>query len=155
MSRNGVIGKNGKIPWKLPRDLMFFKQQTLHHAIVMGRKTWNSLGNRPLPSRKNFVLTRDRHYKVEGAYVIHSIAQSIEWAQGRSLYVIGGAEIYQQFLPEADLLTVTRVDAHIEGDTYFPPVNWSKWQLVDRSKGITDEHNRYSYFFEHYERLND
>lgn len=115
-----VIGKGGDLPWRLPEDLAFFKRTTLDHPIVMGRKTYDSIG-RPLPKRRNIVLTRDRDWSAEGVEVIHSPEelQTLEGIGGR-VFVIGGSEIYAAFLPHLDDLLISHVKEEYEGDTCFP-----------------------------------
>lgn len=122
MTPDRVIGRNGKLPWHLPADLAFFKRTTLGHAIVMGRKTWDSIG-RPLPKRRNLVLTRDRTCHAEGAEVFHSPEDlpGLLGEHSRKVFIIGGAEIYAAFLPRLDELIVTHLLANHPGDTYFPP----------------------------------
>lgn len=118
---NRLIGKGGDLPWHLPGDLAFFKKTTSGHAIVMGRKTFESIG-RPLPKRENIVLTRDPHWTAEGVQVIHSpedLAQ-LQLSLEGPVFIIGGAEIYHLFLPHLDELLVTKVKETFEGDTYFP-----------------------------------
>ena len=118
---NRLIGAGGDLPWHLPADLAFFKKTTSGHPIVMGRKTFESIG-RALPKRQNIVLTRDSSWSAEGVTVIHSPSElaQLEMEQPDPVYIIGGAEIYLQFLPLLDELLLTRVHTEYEGDTYFP-----------------------------------
>jgi dihydrofolate reductase len=120
MTAQRLIGKDGTLPWHLPDDLAFFKQTTSGHAIVMGRKTFDSIG-RPLPKRQNIVLTRDRSWSHPGVTVIHDTRElSNALTMPGEVYIIGGAEIYQAFLPQTDALLITHVKENFSGDTYFP-----------------------------------
>ena len=154
MGKNQVIGLGGTMPWHLPRDMAFFREKTMGKTILMGRKTWDSFGGKPLPKRKNIVLTRDRNFtlKPEEGIVIHDIEQAKPYAADQELMVIGGSQIYEQMLPEADRLYVTFIDESFEGDTFFPEINWEEWTPVQEEQGITDEANPYSYRFVIYER---
>lgn len=144
----GAIGKNGQLPWHLPNDLKFFKETTLGKTIVMGRKTFESMGSRPLPKRQNFVLTRQSDYVAPGATVITDIAQLPEG----DIFVIGGSQIYKQFLPIADVLIRTKIHSTFDGTTYFPAVNWDEWELVEETPGLVDEKNQYEHHFQRFER---
>lgn len=117
MARNRVIGAEGKIPWHLPEDLKFFKRTTLGHVILMGRKTYESLG-RPLPGRENWVVSRTGDFA--GVKVFRDLSEITPPADGRELFVIGGAQIYAALLPQCDELYLTRVDQTVGGDAYFP-----------------------------------
>lgn len=153
MGRNGVIGKDGTMPWRLPRDFAFFKERTMGRVMLMGRKTWDSLGGKPLPGRSSVVLTRDKSFHSEGAKVVHSLDEALAAADGQQeLMVIGGAEIYRMTLPVADKLIVTLIDESFEGDTFFPEIDWSLWVEVSSEQGIRDEKNPYDYRFVVYER---
>lgn len=140
------------MPWHLPAELGYFKRVTSGHPIVMGRKTFESIG-RPLPNRTNVVVTRNPAYAPEGCLVVHSIEEVIERLGGQPFFVIGGAQIYRAFLPFADRLFVTKIEHAFDGDEYFPPVDWSKWQLVSEEQGLTDERNPYTYRYQVFERL--
>lgn len=153
MGANGVIGKDNDMPWHLPRDFAFFKAETLGKKMLMGRKTWDSLGGKPLKDRTSVVMTRDTGFNLEGATVVHTLEEAL--AESRTtdeLMVIGGAEIYRMLLPYADKLIVTRIYEDFEGDTVFPNVEWSEWKEVSRKAGIRDENNPYDYDFIVYER---
>ncbi|MGX1901183.1 dihydrofolate reductase [Thermolongibacillus altinsuensis] len=153
MDRQRLIGKNNALPWHLPADLAYFKQVTMGHAIVMGRKTFESIG-RALPGRKNIVLTRKKDFQCEQCTVIHSIddIKKIEEEEKEEIFIIGGAQLFQETLPFADRLYITYIDAVFEGDTFFPPFNEDEWRLISRKKGIQDEKNPYRYEFHVYER---
>ena len=147
MGSNGVIGRDNKLPWRLPRDMAFFKEKTMGKTVLMGRKTWESFGGKPLPGRDNVVLTRDPDYEAPGAQIIHTIEEAVELGKNKEIMVIGGAEIYYKLLPVADCLIVTRIDETFEGDTYFPEVDFGDWILQEEIEGITDAKNPYSYRF--------
>nr|AIA16801.1 Dihydrofolate reductase [uncultured bacterium] len=123
MASNRVIGRENRLPWRLPEDLKRFKELTMGHPVVMGRKTYESIG-RLLPGRENIILSRDPGFVVEGATMVRSYDElvSAERARGRELFVIGGAQIYSRALQDADRIYLTEIDAEIEGDAYFPEV---------------------------------
>ena len=132
VARNGVIGKDNALPWRLSEDLKRFKALTMGHPIVMGRKTWESLG-RPLPGRSNIVITRTKDYRAEGATVVHTIDEALATAQDAAeVFVIGGAEIYTMTLPHADCLQLTELAADFEGDVRFPSFDRSQWRTTLR-----------------------
>ena len=133
-SRNGVIGREGQLPWHLPADLAHFKQTTLGQAVVMGRKTWDSLPERfrPLPGRTNIVITRQTGWQAPGAVVAHSLAQAMALCpEPGPLWVIGGAEIYTQALPLASTVVVTEIDIDVEGDAHAPNLG-AEWKEMSR-----------------------
>ncbi len=146
----GAIGKDGKLPWHLPNDLKFFRTTTTGKTIVMGRKTFESMGNRPLPNRNNYILSRQKKYQAPGATVISELS---ELPDG-DIYVIGGSEIYKQFLPDADVLIRTKINGVFDGDTFFPEVDWSEWELSEETPGIQDEKNVYEHVFQTFRRKN-
>ena len=132
VARNGVIGKDNALPWRLSDDLKRFKALTMGHPIVMGRKTWESLG-RPLPGRNNIVITRDKNYRAEGATVVHALDEALATVQDAAeVFVIGGAEIYSMTLPHANCLQLTELDADFEGDVRFPAFDRSQWRTTLR-----------------------
>jgi len=146
-ARNGVIGRDNGLPWRLPADLAHFKRVTLGHPILMGRRTWDSIG-RPLPGRQNIVLTRDPSFHAAGAAVAHSLAEARAAAGGAErLMVIGGAELYRACLAEADVLHLTEVDAELDGDARFPPWRREDWEEVWREAHSADERHAYGYSF--------
>ena len=134
VAADNVIGKDGKLPWRLPDDLARFKKLTMGHAVVMGRKTFASMG-RPLTGRRNIVLTRDASLSLPGCEMARTPADAMEAAGADELFVIGGALIYALFLPVADRMYLTRVEGTFPGDTFFPEVRWSQWRVVGREKG--------------------
>lgn len=133
VGRNGVIGVDGGLPWRIPEDMAHFKELTMGHAVVMGRATFDSIG-RPLPGRANIVLTRRGDWAHEGVGVAQSLEQALEVAaaRGQDVFIAGGSEVYRQALPKADRIEMTEVELSPEGDTWFPPVEWSRWQEVSR-----------------------
>ena len=134
VARNGVIGIDNRLPWRLPADLKHFKALTLGHAVIMGRKTWESLpaNFRPLPGRRNIVVTRDARYSASGATVVLSLPAAIDAAESGEAFVIGGAELYAAALPLADRLQLTEIDTTFEGDTYFPTLDPGQWREITR-----------------------
>ncbi|WP_404428286.1 dihydrofolate reductase [Sutcliffiella horikoshii] len=149
--RNNLIGKDNDLPWRIPADLAYFKKVTLGSTIVMGRKTYESIG-KPLPNRRNIILSR-KEFHADGCETLHSI-EEVERVKedGKELFIIGGAHIFKETLPIADLLYLTYIDEEFEGDTYFPEVNEQDWELVSSEKGIKDEKNPYDYYFKKYKR---
>lgn len=134
MSQNGTIGKNNKMPWHISEDLKRFKAITTGHAVVMGRKTFESLG-KPLPNRRNIVLTHDPHFSADGVETIHAIEELHNLCpQNDEIFIIGGAEVYKQFLPKADKLYLTLIKKDVEGDAFFPEFDLNfGWLVVEKS----------------------
>ncbi|MFY9177159.1 MAG: dihydrofolate reductase [Caldicoprobacterales bacterium] len=152
MDRNRLIGNNNRMPWRLPKDLAYFRQLTLGHTVVMGRKTFESIG-KPLDGRKNIILTRNKEYFKEGCIIAHSIDEVFRDIRNESeCFIIGGAEIYSAFLPYAEKLYITYIDHEFEGDTYFPQINNKEWEMVSRISGKRDYKNPYDYYFKVYKR---
>jgi len=137
---NGVIGAKGAIPWHQPADLAYFKAKTLNKAILMGRKTWESLG-RPLPKRRNIVLTRDPDYVAKGAEVFGDLDAALESLKDQAGVIIGGAEIYRLALPKVETLWWTRVLANVDGDAILPQIDMTKFELIEKQKQAADEKN--------------
>jgi dihydrofolate reductase len=128
VSRNGVIGKAGGLPWHISSDLKLFKAITLGKPIIMGRKTWESLPRKPLPGRINIVITRQKNFVTEGAVVVSNAAAALQAAgSAPEIAIIGGGEIYQMFLPLAGRIYLTEVDLDVDGDTYFPSLKPDEW----------------------------
>ncbi|KMY50492.1 dihydrofolate reductase [Peribacillus loiseleuriae] len=154
MDDNRLIGKDNTLPWYLPADLQYFKKVTMGHPILMGRKTYESIG-KPLPGRENIILTRNTDYQQEGITVISDMKEAVAYADAldAEVFVIGGAEIFQQLLSDCKRLYITQIHHSFEGDTYFPELNMSKWQTVSRMTGIEDEKNRYPHEFIVLERI--
>lgn len=152
-SENNVIGKDNALPWRLPADLKYFKAITLGKPVLMGRKTWDSIG-KPLPGRLNIVVTRQREMSLPGAVVAADLNEAIQAAgQAEELMVIGGAEIFRKLLPRADRIYLTRVHAVIDGDVFFPELDAHDWQERSREDYAADERHAFGYSFLVLERL--
>jgi dihydrofolate reductase len=148
VAQNGVIGKANALPWHLPEDMRHFKALTTGHAVLMGRKTWESLPPqfRPLPNRRNFVLTRDASYVAPGATVVHTLEAAMKvGAGGTALFIIGGAELYAHAIPRADRIELTEIDAEFEGDACFPAFDRAQWRAVKRVTGQAENGLRYAF----------
>lgn len=151
-AENNAIGKDNKMPWHLPNDFKYFKKNTLEHSVVMGRKTFESIG-KPLPERRNIILTRDMNYTHEEVDVANSVQEVQNYCRDeREIFIIGGAEIYKQTLPLADKVLLTRVHTTINGDAYFPELLDREWNLISAEKHEKDEKHAFDYTFEVYER---
>lgn len=152
--KKGVIGKNNQLPWRLPEDLTYFKRTTMGHPIVMGRKTYESIG-KPLPGRTNIVLTRDERFQAEGCLIFKTKTELLKWIRENNdeVFITGGAAIFGLFMEEADRLYVTKIHEEFDGDTYFPLIDWSEWKLISNEKGIKNKENPYDYEFRIYERI--
>ena len=147
MGRNRVIGKDNELPWKLPADMKRFRALTLNKPVIMGRKTFESIGH-PLSERINIILTKDRNYKAPGCIVVHSIDEALRAARdAKEVMVIGGSSIYQQFLFHADRMYLTFIDEDFDGDAFFPRFNEAEWIEVKRENHEPDEENPYRYSF--------
>ncbi|WP_374399541.1 dihydrofolate reductase [Niveibacterium sp.] len=152
VARNGTIGRDNALPWRLRDDLKRFKALTLGHPIVMGRKTWDSLG-RPLPGRRNIVVTRQRDLKLEGAEIVHSLDEALALCgEVERAFVIGGAQLYAEALPRADELCLTEVQAEVEGDAHFPDWRDAGFTEVRREGHPADEANDHAFEFVDYVR---
>ncbi|TXR54572.1 dihydrofolate reductase [Reinekea thalattae] len=158
MAENRTIGRDNKLPWHLPNDLKYFKQLTTGKAVIMGRKTYDSIG-KPLPNRSNIVITRDTQFYAEGVQVAHSLDEAIELAEAASLVnandeviVMGGAEIYRLCLPKADRLYITFVHADVDGDAHFPEFDLSQYNEIAREDFSADGPNPYDYSFVVYDK---
>jgi dihydrofolate reductase len=151
---NNIIGKDNKLPWHLPNDLKYFKNQTWAMPILMGRKTFESIG-KPLQGRKSIVVTRNKEWKHDGVEVVHSVAQAIEKAKEfgvKEIFVIGGAEIFQTAFEQANRVYLTRIHHQFDGDAYFPNVSEKDWSLVQSRFCAADEKNKYDHTFQVWER---
>ena len=144
VARNGVIGVDGGLPWHIPGDLPRFKQRTMGHALVMGRRTYESIG-RALPGRTTVVVTRQPDWKADGVVTAASVSEALARAAefDDEVFVVGGAQIYAEALPVTDRLELTLVDAEPEGDTFFPEVDWLRWREVGREPGVGCEYVAY------------
>jgi len=157
-AQNRVVGINNTLPWHLPEDLKYFKRTTSGKAIIMGRKTYDSIG-RPLPNRTNIVISRNSDFQADGVRVVASLEAAIELAKEvnfindvKEVMIIGGASIYEAALPIADRLYLTHVHAEIEGDAYFPEVNFKQWLEVSREDYQASDKNPYDYSFVVYDK---
>ena len=152
LDRNRVIGREGRLPWHLPADLRFFKQTTMGKPLLMGRRTWNSIG-RPLPGRRMIVLSRDPAYRAEGCAMAQSLDEALEIARpAAEIMVIGGATLFEQTLPLAARLYLTRVEAEVPGDTWFPEWDEREWRLDWEEAHPADAQHAWPYRFQRWER---
>ena len=154
-ARNDVIGLAGDIPWKLPEDQKFFRKQTTGHAIVIGRKTFDSIG-RPLPGRRNLVLTRGEAKPVEGIDFFPNLQAALDWAREEGIeecFIAGGEAIYREGLALADRVYLTRVDAEPEGDTFFPALAEAEWKQVGAIAHAADERHAHAFAIETWDRV--
>ncbi len=154
VSKNGVIGKDNKMPWHLPADLKYFKKTTLHHHLIMGRKCYESIG-RPLPKRVNIVVTRSKTYKAEGCIILNSLDAALEYAEKAGeteVFIAGGGQIYKQSMKKWDKLYLTEIDIEVEGDVFFPEMKWENWNLISSKEYLVSEQNSYTHSFKVYER---
>ena len=153
MDRNRVIGRDNEIPWRLPAEMKWFRSVTMGKPILIGRKTYESIG-RPLPGRLNIVLTRNKDFVAEGCTVVHSIGEvKTAVAEEDELMVIGGAYLYEQMLPLADCLYLTYIEADVGGDTFFPEFSLEEWKIVQETLFTADERNPYDYRIVSMQRL--
>jgi dihydrofolate reductase len=149
MTQNGVIGKDNQIPWHIPEDLKHFKEITMGHPIIMGRKTFESIG-KALPGRKNIVLTRALSYNEDGVVVVHNFEQALREAKDhdKEVFVIGGRQVYELALPQADQIYLTTIDRDFDGDTYFPRLDFkNEFEVLEESDWF-DSKKGYSYRFQ-------
>jgi dihydrofolate reductase len=144
MARNRAIGLEGAMPWHLPGELQHFKKITMGKPIVMGRKTWESIG-RPLPGRQNIVITRNPEYRAIGCDVVRSLDEALRVADGREIMIVGGGQLYAQALPLADRIILTLVECEPEADTWFPSWSDDEWREVSRVLHPADEKNDYAF----------
>ena len=154
MSSDRVIGRDGDLPWHLPADLRHFKKTTMGHHLIIGRATWDEVG-KPLPGRTMVVVTRNRGFSADGVLIAHSVEEALALVRDdNEPFIGGGAEIYRQALVAdvVERLYITRVHAHVDGDTFFPPIDLDQWLLADRVDHPADEKNEHSYTFERYDR---
>jgi len=153
VARNGVIGVDNRLPWRLPEDLKRFRALTTGHAVVMGRRTWESL-NRALPDRQNIVVTRNRAYRAEGAEIAHSLAEALARAtRPAPVFCIGGGSLYREALPLADTMYVTEIDHSFAGDASFPPWNRGQWREIARDARRSERPEGFDYAFVTYRRI--
>jgi dihydrofolate reductase len=153
MAENRVIGRENRLPWRLSADLRRFKSLTMGKPVIMGRKTYESIG-KPLPGRSNIVVTRDRDYRAQGCRVVHSLEQALEAAAGHEeVMVIGGAQLYRQTLDRAERMYLTLVKTELDGDTLFPQIEMRHWRELESESHRADEKNEYDYDFVTLERV--
>jgi dihydrofolate reductase len=151
---NRVIGKDNQLIWHLPADLKRFKSLTTGHVILMGRKTYESIG-KPLPNRTTIVITRQTDFQAEGTITAHSVEEAILKAKSLSredIFIVGGAEIYTVSMALADQILLTQLHDIFEGDAFFPEISPETWKIVDRERGLTDEKNPFQYSFITYQK---
>jgi dihydrofolate reductase len=154
-AENYVIGKDGKLPWNLPNDLKYFRDLTIGKPVIMGRKTYASIGH-ALPNRENVVVTRQPHLHLSDATVVHSLEEALHYAKeqvgAKETFVIGGGEIFREALPSADRIYLTRVAGVFEGDAFFPDLPEGEWHEVSREEHAEDARHLRAYTFLVYER---
>ena len=146
IDQNNAIGKDNQLLWHLPKDLSFFKNVTSGNAIIMGRKTFESIG-KALPNRRNIVISTQKDLQFNGAEITSSLNAAIELVGNADCYIIGGGSIYQQSLSLVDRLYITKVAANFEADTFFPTINWDEWTLVSKEDHPSDEKHAYAFSF--------
>ena len=158
-ARNGVIGRAGKLPWRIRSDMAWFKANTLGKPVIMGRKTWESLPKRPLPGRTNIVLSRDLSFETQGALVCEDLSEALQIGREQAaddgvdeVCVIGGAALFEAALPKARRLYLTEVEAEVEGDVFFPAFDEADWSEVRREARPTGEEDEYPFVFRILER---
>lgn len=154
IAANNALGKDNQLIWHLPADLKRFKKTTLNHAVIMGRKTYESLG-KPLPNRTNILITRDKNYKAEGCVVVNSLKKALKIAEevDENPFILGGAEIYKQAMPFTDKLDITFVHHQFDADVFFPEIDKTIWKETSRENFKADENNKYDYSFVTFERI--
>lgn len=147
MDENNVIGYKNDIPWNLPNDLKYFKEVTSGHTIIMGRKTYEAIG-RPLPNRRNIIVTENKAFDAKGCEVVHSFEEVEALVNTKEeIFIIGGAALFEQFLPVVDRIYLTIIHETFPGDTYFPQWQEEDWKTIEKRQGITDEKNPYPHTF--------
>ncbi len=151
VSENGIIGRSNALPWHLPADLRRFKQLTTGQTVVMGRKTWESIGQ-PLPNRRSIVISRTPGFRPEGAEVVPDFSAALLASRTGDLFVIGGSRVFEAALPLADRLELTRVHASVPGDAHFPAVDLSEWKLVAEARHPADDRHAHPFSFLTYDR---
>ncbi|MFK7793864.1 MAG: dihydrofolate reductase [Gammaproteobacteria bacterium] len=153
VAQNNVIGAGNSIPWYCPADLQYFKRTTLGSPVLMGRKTYQSLKIKPLPGRQNIIVTRDSELVCDGCDVVTSLESGLQLASNdEKLFIIGGADIYQQSLSLAEELYITYVDIQVEGDRFFPEIDMKEWDLVREHEYMSDEKNPHNMVFKFFTR---
>ncbi len=151
MDQQRLIGADNKMPWHLPADMSWFREHTMGKSVLMGRKTFDSIG-KPLPKRRNIILSRQQDLHIEGCEVIHNLSDIVKEFEHDELMIMGGAEIYALALPFAERLYCTRIEHSFEGDAWFPAIDMSDWHISREETHQPDEKNTYAYRFEIYQR---
>jgi dihydrofolate reductase len=149
--KNGAIGKDNALLWHLPNDLKRFKVITSGHPVIMGRRTYESIG-KPLPNRRNVIISNNKNYKADGCEVVHSLKEAIELCKGSDIYIIGGGTIYKEAMYIADKLYLTLVDVELEADTYLENFHLDQWIVEHSEEHLADEKHQYNYQFIDYLR---
>ena len=153
IGKNKVIGSNNSLPWSMPNDMKRFKELTMGKPIIMGRKTFESIG-KPLPDRTNIIITHDEDYKAEGCIVVHSVEEALKAAEAsEEVMIIGGAQIYKEFLPKTNRMYLTIIEHEFDGDTYFPEYKIEEWKETEYKEYEKDAENPYDYVFLTLERI--
>jgi dihydrofolate reductase len=152
IGENNVLGKDNKLIWNMPADMQHFKNMTTGHHIIMGRKTWESMGKKPLPNRTSIVITRDKKYKAEGCILVHSLEEALKAVTNdEEVFIIGGAEVYKEAMGKADKLYITRIHHKFEGDVFFPVIG-KEWFEAINNDFEKDAKNKYDFSLCEYER---
>lgn len=153
MAQNRMIGKDNKMPWHLPDDLKYFKSKTLNKPVVMGRKTFESIGSKPLPNRPNLIISRNPNFKPDGAQVFNSVEAALACLKDYpEVMIMGGAQIYAQWIDRVDQLYITEVKASPEGDAFFPPIDHQAWYEDSREPHLADDRHAFAFDFVVYKR---
>lgn len=155
VSENNVIGKGNELPWRMPADLKYFKKTTMGSPVIMGRKSYESIG-RPLPGRHNIVLTRDPDYAAEGISVVHTLEEALERAaedEAKEVFIIGGAQIYEMAFDRCDRIYMTVIHTEAEGDVFLPEIDFAEWDLLSEESHASDGKNIHDYTFRIYGRV--
>jgi dihydrofolate reductase len=158
VSENNVIGRNNALPWHLPADLNYFKEKTMGHCVIMGRKNFDSIPDkyRPFGGRTNIVVTNQKEFHAEGVMVVHSIPEAIEIAKAKKeneCFIIGGGEIFRQCIHLCDKIYLTRIHQKIDGDVFFPELKKEEWKEISSIHRPADEKNKYNFTFLIYEKI--
>lgn len=151
VGRNMTIGCANRLPWRIPNDLQYFKRITMGHTVIMGRKTFESIG-RPLPGRLNVVISRKEHFSSEGIVSVGSFESAMKFAGDDEAFVIGGASVYATAISHAKRMYITFIDQDFKGDSYFPYIHPDVWEKIMETKGVKDKENPVDYFFQVYDR---
>ncbi len=155
VGKNNEIGKDNDLLWHMPNDMKFFMNTTKEHCVLMGRKTFESFGKKPLKNRTNIIITRQNYYKAEGCVIVNTINEGIEYAKEHGeeeLFIIGGGTIYEQSLPQTDRIYLTRVYGDFEAEVFYPELDSDNWEQIHEDKREKDERHAYDYTFFTYQR---